>query len=292
MQKKVVYTLLMSFSLFFAQEVEWENLLESSARSEYSRFLKAYQEMDFSLAEKTLFRLFQKHPSNAVILLSYHFLSQEEGFGIESLEYGLNKNLSLYTKRVLSSSLPLQDFLSRYIENPKDRLVTLIEMESQLKYVNWVVRLEIIKEHVKRNKDYVAALDKLSDLIGRYPRFPLLHFYRLFFLYKQRNWEAFDSTATTALRLFPKHPEILRVCGMASLERKRLEEAIQYYERALQSSPTWHADGMLELCSLYRDTKNIAKAMSLLQKARKLYPWKRELGVLEQQLLFGLQEGK
>ncbi len=281
------FTSLLFFSGVGAQETEWENLLDSSSRQEYTRFLKAYQEMDFISSEKILFRLFQKNPSNTMVLLTYHFLSQQEGFGVEALEYGLSRNLTLYTRRVLSSNLPLADFLCRYIENPKDRLATLIEMESQLKYVNWLVRLEIIKEHVNRNRDYTAALDKLSDLMARYPRFPILHYYRLFFLLKQRNWEAFDSALVSSLKLFPKHPEILRIAGMGSLERKRLDEAIRYYERALQANPSWHADGLLELCRLYVETKEYQKANSLVQKARKLYPWKRDLGVIEQQLLFG-----
>ncbi|MFN4216778.1 MAG: tetratricopeptide repeat protein [Brevinematales bacterium] len=282
----VFFASLLFFSEAGAQETEWENLLESSSRSEYTRFLKAYQDMDFVSSEKILFRLLKKNPSNTVILFSYYFLSQQESFGVEAIDYGLAQNLNLYTRRILSSNLPLADFLSRYIENPKDRLITLIEMESQLKYVNWLVRLEIIKEHVARNRDYAAALDKLSDLIARYPGFPILHYYRLFFLLKQRDWEAFDSTLTRSLKILPKHPEILRIAGIGAMERKRLDEAIRYYERAIQANSLWHADGLLELCRLYMETKEFQKANALIQKARKLYPWKRELGVIEQQLLF------
>jgi len=284
--------MLIGVSWSYAGEGEWETLLDPSVRSLYDRFLKAYQEMDYVGAERTLVQVFQKAPSNSVVLWSYLFLAQNEGFGVESLEYGLMRNLVLYVKGVLSPSLPYADFLSRYVDSPRDRLATLVEVESQLKYVNWLVRLEIIKEHVNRNKDYGAAMDKLDDLAMRYPRFPVVHYYRLLFLLKQKKWEEFDSLARVTLKSFPRHPEILRLCGMAARERGRLDEAIQYYERALQANASWHADGMRELCQLYLEARQGQKLRALLQKARRLYPWDTDLGILEQRVFFGLEEAK
>ncbi len=286
----VILWWLFSVSFVFSQigESEWEALLDLSGRSEYTRFLQACQNMDFVLAEKTIARIFSKQPSNVVVLFSYLFVSQYEGFGIEPVEYGLYKNLLIYSKSVAQGKEGLSEALVRYVDNPRERLATLIEIESQLKYVNWLVRLEIIKEHVNRNKDYTAAMDKLSDLLTRYPRYPILHYYRLFFALKQRDWTAFDSYASSSLRLFPRHPEILRICAQAAFERKKTEEAIAFYERGFQANATWHADAFVELVKLYRDNKQTKKALEMAQKGRKLYPWKKELGILEQQLRFGL----
>ncbi|URA10824.1 tetratricopeptide repeat protein [Thermospira aquatica] len=280
-----------SISLVFSQmveEKEWENLLNLAGKSEYTRFLQAYQNMDFVLAEKTIARIFAKQSSNIVVIFSYLFISQYEGFGIEALEYGLYNNLLLYSKSVAQGKDGLANDLLRYVDNPRERLATLIEIESQLKYVNWLVRLEIIKEHVNRNKDYNAAMDKLSDLLTRYPNYPILHYYRLFFTLKQKDWTSFDSYASSALKLFPRHPEILRICAQAALERKKLQEAIAFYERGFQINSSWHADAFVELIKLYRENKQNKKALEMAQKGKSLYPWKKELGILEQQTRFGL----
>lgn len=288
MGKRWVYLGLFLASLGFSQTKDWEELLAPANRGEYERMLTAYQNMDFGAMERSLSILFQKEPTNAVILFSYLVFAQMEGFGRESIQNGLAKNLSAYISKSIRTNMPLGDFLLSSIANPRDRLVSLIELESNLRYVNWFLRLEIIKEHVNRNRDYDAALDKLNDLIQRYPQYPILWYYRLLFYAKQKNWESFDREAKTTLKKFPKHPEILRICGQTARERKRLDEAISYYEKALQANPNWHADGALELITLYLDTQQQKKAASLLPRARKLYPWKQEFGILEQKMLFGL----
>lgn len=288
MQKFLVIAGLIMFSVSGnAQSIEWERLLPSATRGDYIRLLDAFQRMDFSSCDEFLFRLFQKNSSHTVILFTYLVFAQNEGFGIESIENGLSKNLSSYIKKNVIADMPLGEFLLNYVTNPRDRLMFLIDLESQLKYVNWFIRLEIIKEHVNRNKDYVAAQDKLSDLLQRYPHYPILHYYRLLFALKQKNWESFDAFAQAALKKFSRHPEILRLCGVAALERRRPQEAISYYEKAFQAS-SWHADGVLELVQIYLEGGEKQKAFTLIQKAKKIFPWKREFGVLEQRLIFGL----
>ena len=134
---------------------------------------------------------------------------------------------------------------------------------------------KLLAQLYQRQDEWAKAELELTQAIGLATHVPALFAARWGCRVALKNFEAAIADAEAAIRLAPKHPMYHYLAGVANMEAKRYDEAIEEHTRALDLDPRfdWPWEGRAQV---YEMTKRYAEAAADLGKAIALKPTSAE----------------